>query len=69
MNEGETTNRGAKFCGEERLLRKGRNMKGRGQGEEARGEGGGGRGEGELEDERISMKCEISYECLFYGDI
>ena len=69
MNEGETTNRGAKFGGEEILLRNGRNMKGRDQGEETLGEEGGGRGEGELEEEKISMRCEISYECLFYSGI
>jgi len=69
VNEGEAVNRGAKFGGEERLLRKWSNVKGRGQGEEALGEEGGGRGERELEEEKISMKCEISYECLFNGGV
>jgi hypothetical protein len=67
MNEGEPINRRSKFVGEDRLLRKGRNMKGRRQRE--RGEERGGRGEGELEKEKISMKCEISYECLFHSGI
>jgi len=38
VNEGESINRSSKFGGEDRLLRKGRNMKGRRQGEEEMGE-------------------------------
>jgi hypothetical protein len=60
MNEGESINRRSKFGGQDRLLRKERNMKGRRQGEQERGEERGGRGEGELEKEKISMNCEIS---------
>jgi len=44
-------------------------MKGRNQGEKEMGEEGRGRGERELEKEKISMKCEILHECLFYSGI